>query len=56
MGTPWFDGTEGVTQCPILPGETFTYEFKVDRVRLMAARGCRNSEIFPESRNQKFQF
>ncbi|KAF5189673.1 L-ascorbate oxidase [Thalictrum thalictroides] len=31
IGTPWFDGTEGVTQCPILPGETFTYEFVVDK-------------------------
>ncbi|KAK6924119.1 Multicopper oxidase, N-terminal [Dillenia turbinata] len=30
-GTPWSDGTEGVTQCPILPGETFTYKFVVDR-------------------------
>ncbi|KAJ0039702.1 hypothetical protein Pint_26663 [Pistacia integerrima] len=30
-GTPWFDGTEGVTQCPILPGETFIYRFVVDR-------------------------
>ncbi|XP_059624315.1 L-ascorbate oxidase-like [Cornus florida] len=30
-GTPWFDGTEGVTQCPILPGDTFTYQFVVDR-------------------------
>ncbi|KAA8546849.1 hypothetical protein F0562_003278 [Nyssa sinensis] len=29
--TPWFDGTEGVTQCPILPGDTFIYEFVVDR-------------------------
>ncbi|KAG2711831.1 hypothetical protein I3843_04G089000 [Carya illinoinensis] len=29
--TPWSDGTEGVTQCPILPGETFKYQFKVDR-------------------------
>ncbi|RVX21097.1 hypothetical protein CK203_001834 [Vitis vinifera] len=26
IGTPWFDGTEGVTQCPILPGDTFTYD------------------------------
>jgi FtsP/CotA-like multicopper oxidase with cupredoxin domain len=26
------DGTEGVTQCPILPGDTFTYRFVVDRV------------------------
>lgn len=32
IGTPWFDGTEGVTQCPILPGDTFIYQFVVDRV------------------------
>uniref|UniRef100_A0A0D9XFE7 L-ascorbate oxidase n=1 Tax=Leersia perrieri TaxID=77586 RepID=A0A0D9XFE7_9ORYZ len=31
IGTPWADGTAGVTQCPILPGETFTYRFVVDR-------------------------
>ncbi|KAL0395621.1 UNVERIFIED_CONTAM: L-ascorbate oxidase [Sesamum calycinum] len=31
IGTPWMDGTEGVTQCPILPGETFVYRFVVDR-------------------------
>ncbi|KAG2238661.1 hypothetical protein Bca52824_092055 [Brassica carinata] len=31
IGTPWFDGVEGVTQCPILPGEIFTYQFVVDR-------------------------
>ncbi|GMI67654.1 Cupredoxin superfamily protein [Hibiscus trionum] len=31
IGTPWFDGTEGVTQCPVLPGTTFTYQFVVDR-------------------------
>jgi FtsP/CotA-like multicopper oxidase with cupredoxin domain len=31
IGTPWADGTEGVTQCPILPGDTFTYAFVVDR-------------------------
>ncbi|XP_023634764.1 L-ascorbate oxidase isoform X2 [Capsella rubella] len=31
IGTPWFDGVEGVTQCPILPGEVFTYQFVVDR-------------------------
>ncbi|XP_059433083.1 L-ascorbate oxidase-like [Corylus avellana] len=31
IGTPGMDGTEGVTQCPILPGDTFKYEFKVDR-------------------------
>lgn len=33
IGTPWADGVSGVTQCPILPGETFTYRFVVDRVR-----------------------
>ncbi|XP_061345516.1 L-ascorbate oxidase [Gastrolobium bilobum] len=31
IGTPWFDGTEGVTQCPILPGDPFKYQFVVDR-------------------------
>ncbi|KAH6796660.1 Cupredoxin superfamily protein [Perilla frutescens var. hirtella] len=31
IGTPWMDGTEGVTQCPILPGDTFEYKFGVDR-------------------------
>ncbi|KAK1308262.1 hypothetical protein QJS10_CPA09g00524 [Acorus calamus] len=31
IGTPWSDGTEGVTQCPIVPGDTFTYKFVVDR-------------------------
>lgn len=31
IGTPWFDGTEGVSQCPILPGDTFVYRFVVDR-------------------------
>ncbi|KAM5586851.1 L-ascorbate oxidase [Rosa sericea] len=31
IGTPWSDGTEGVTQCPILPGDTFKYKFVVDR-------------------------
>ncbi|KAL1568027.1 L-ascorbate oxidase [Salvia divinorum] len=29
--TPWMDGTEGVTQCPILPSDTFVYKFVVDR-------------------------
>ena len=28
-GTPYMDGTIGVTQCPIAPGSEFTYEFKV---------------------------
>ncbi|CAN6195691.1 unnamed protein product [Urochloa humidicola] len=31
IGAPWADGTEGVTQCPILPGDTFTYTFAIDR-------------------------
>uniref|UniRef100_A0A0D9XD08 L-ascorbate oxidase n=1 Tax=Leersia perrieri TaxID=77586 RepID=A0A0D9XD08_9ORYZ len=31
IGTPWADGTEGVTQCPILPGDVFVYKFVVDR-------------------------
>ncbi|XP_050206087.1 L-ascorbate oxidase [Mercurialis annua] len=31
IGSPWFDGTEGVTQCPIVPGDTFIYQFVVDR-------------------------
>ncbi|KAJ6811768.1 L-ascorbate oxidase [Iris pallida] len=31
IGTPWSDGTEGITQCPIAPGETFVYKFVVDR-------------------------
>ncbi|OMP01100.1 Multicopper oxidase, type 1 [Corchorus olitorius] len=30
-GTPWSDGTDGVSQCAIMPGETYTYEFVVDR-------------------------
>ncbi|KAI8536195.1 hypothetical protein RHMOL_Rhmol10G0237000 [Rhododendron molle] len=34
-GTPWFDGTAGVTQCPIVPGDTFVYKFVVDRVSLI---------------------
>jgi hypothetical protein len=36
IGTPGMDGTEGVTQCPVLPGDTFKYEFKVDRVGVRA--------------------
>ncbi|XP_018443816.2 L-ascorbate oxidase-like [Raphanus sativus] len=30
-GTPWSDGAAGLTQCPINPGETFTYNFTVDK-------------------------
>ena len=26
-GTAWADGTSGVTQCPISPGNSFEYEF-----------------------------
>ena len=29
-GTPWFDGTTGVTQCPIAPGKTFIYRFRAE--------------------------
>ncbi|CAO2814415.1 unnamed protein product [Amaranthus hypochondriacus] len=32
LGTPWADGTASISQCPINPGETFTYKFKVDKV------------------------
>lgn len=28
--TPWFDGVPGVQQCPIAPGNSFTYQFKAD--------------------------
>ena len=28
--SPWYDGVPGVQQCPIAPGETFTYSFKAD--------------------------
>ncbi|KAF8017583.1 hypothetical protein BT93_H2691 [Corymbia citriodora subsp. variegata] len=31
IGSPWSDGIEGVTQYPILPGDTFTYRFVIDR-------------------------
>ncbi|KAJ8528981.1 hypothetical protein K7X08_035816 [Anisodus acutangulus] len=30
-GTPWADGTASISQCPINPGETFVYKFKVDK-------------------------
>ncbi|KAJ4266266.1 hypothetical protein NW762_004249 [Fusarium torreyae] len=29
-GTPWEDGVPGVTQCPIPPGKSFTYQFIAD--------------------------
>ncbi|PLW08513.1 hypothetical protein PCASD_21949 [Puccinia coronata f. sp. avenae] len=28
-GSPWMDGVTGVTQCPIQPGQNFTYTFDV---------------------------
>ncbi|CAH9146558.1 unnamed protein product [Cuscuta epithymum] len=31
FGKPWADGTEGVSQCPILPGRNHTYQFVVDQ-------------------------
>ncbi|CAL5371801.1 unnamed protein product [Camellia sinensis] len=31
IGSPLSDRTEGITQCPILPGDTFVYKFVVDR-------------------------
>ncbi|GER30479.1 laccase [Striga asiatica] len=30
MRTPWADGPEYVTQCPIKPGSTYTYRFKIE--------------------------
>jgi FtsP/CotA-like multicopper oxidase with cupredoxin domain len=29
-GTPWMDGVSQVTQCAVLPGESFTYRFVAD--------------------------
>lgn len=29
-GTPFYDGTPGVSQCPIAPGKTFTYRFRAE--------------------------
>ncbi|KAH7836885.1 hypothetical protein Vadar_006971 [Vaccinium darrowii] len=29
IGTPWADGPEYVTQCPIQPGDTYTYRFTI---------------------------
>ncbi|ODQ49605.1 hypothetical protein SAICODRAFT_63031 [Saitoella complicata NRRL Y-17804] len=29
--TPWFDGTTGITQCPIPPNASLTYDFTVGR-------------------------
>ncbi|KAK5991165.1 oxidoreductase ptaK [Cladobotryum mycophilum] len=29
-GTPWEDGVPAVTQCPVPPGESFTYQFQAE--------------------------
>ncbi|OWM69087.1 hypothetical protein CDL15_Pgr025274 [Punica granatum] len=31
FGSPWADGTASISQCAINPGETFIYQFKVER-------------------------
>ncbi|KAL4556278.1 hypothetical protein LXL04_038925 [Taraxacum kok-saghyz] len=31
LETPWADGTASISQCPIKPGETFKYNFTVDK-------------------------
>ncbi|KAK2982751.1 hypothetical protein RJ640_025167, partial [Escallonia rubra] len=31
MRTPWADGPSYVTQCPIQPGATYTYRFKIEK-------------------------
>lgn len=28
--TPWYDGIPSVGQCPIAPGQTFTYRFQAE--------------------------
>lgn len=30
-GTPWSDGVPGVSQCPIMPGKSFTYRFQASQ-------------------------
>lgn len=32
LKTPWADGTAAISQCPIKSGDTFTYNFTVDKV------------------------
>ena len=29
-GTPWFDGTPGLAQCPVASGSSFRYKFRAD--------------------------
>ena len=33
-GTPWMDGPEMISQCPILPGQTFEYRYMYPTVTL----------------------
>ena len=33
--TPWMDGVSGVSQCPIQPGESFTYRCDNDKLPLL---------------------
>uniref|UniRef100_A0A7N2LIA4 Plastocyanin-like domain-containing protein n=1 Tax=Quercus lobata TaxID=97700 RepID=A0A7N2LIA4_QUELO len=33
-GTPWHAGTDGITQCAIMPGETLDYKFVVESATL----------------------
>jgi len=32
VGRPWMDGVAYITQCPILPGQTFVYRIKADPI------------------------
>ncbi|KAK3211971.1 hypothetical protein Dsin_016677 [Dipteronia sinensis] len=38
IGTPWMDGTDGVSQCATMPGDTSTYQFVVDKVTVPAGK------------------
>mmetsp|Transcript_37040 Transcript_37040/g.93558 ORF Transcript_37040/g.93558 Transcript_37040/m.93558 type:complete len:752 (-) Transcript_37040:164-2419(-) len=31
VGSPWMDGVNGGTQCPIMPGQTYVYDFVVNQ-------------------------
>jgi hypothetical protein len=39
--TPWMDGPPYITQCPISPGQIFTYMFKATPERIFPSI-CRN--------------
>ncbi|EMS55940.1 L-ascorbate oxidase [Triticum urartu] len=52
LGTPWADGTEGVTQCPILPGDTFEYRYNCSAMASDAAAAC--NATHPECAPQVF--